>query len=88
MMPVSNEIRKENTYWVRQRDKWRAQYSKIQEEISFCKSEVAYNHRIGALRPANRYAVQLKALQQLANSMMIDRAYIAMQLRLTSYRYE
>lgn len=88
MMPVSNEMRKENTYWVRQRDKWRSQYSKIQQEISFCKNEVAYNHRIGALRPANRYLVQLKALQQVANHMMIDRSYIAMQLRLTSFRYE
>lgn len=87
-MPVSNELRKENTYWTRQRDKWRSQYSKIQNEISFCKNEVAYNHRIGAYRPANRYIVQLKALQQLANSMMIERSYIAMQLRLTSYRYE
>lgn len=87
-MPVSNEIRKENTYWIRQRDKWRGQYSKIQKEISYCKAEVADEHRSGRIQNANRWIVQLRALQQVANNMMVERAYIAMQLRLTSYRYE
>ena len=87
-MPVSNEIRKENSYWVRQRDKWRNGYSKIQREISYCKVSVAQQHRRGNNYLANRYIVQLKALQQTANTLMVDRAYISMQLRLTSYRYE
>jgi hypothetical protein len=88
MMPVSNEIRKENTYWVRQRDKWRGKYRNIQREISYCKAEVSHSHRTGNYYSANRFMVQLKSLQLTANAFMIERAYIALQLRLTSYRYE
>ncbi len=87
-MQVSDQQRKENLYWIRQRDKWRKQYKKIQDEILYCKDEISHQHREGQWWTANRYTTQLRALQQFANAMMIERAYIAMQLRLTSYRYE
>lgn len=87
-MPVSNEIRKENSYWTRQRDKWRDTYSKIQQEILYCKGEVSHQHREGNWPLANRYIVQLKSLRMMANALMVERAYISLQLKLTSYRYE
>lgn len=87
-MPTTNEKRKENLYWVRQRDKWRAQYKNVRDEIVYCKQEVAHQHKQGQWWTANRYLVQLKALQQFANVMMIERQYIKAQLKVTSYRYE
>jgi hypothetical protein len=87
-MPVSQEMRKENSYWVRRRDEWRRKYQDVVREINYCKSEITYLHRDGLSHRAKRYVVQLRALQNMANTMMIERSHIRLQLRLTSYRYE
>ena len=87
-MPVPESVRKENAYWVRQRNKWRAQYKNVCDEIIYCKQEISHQHKQSQWWIANRYLIQLKALQQAANAMMIERQYIKMQLKITSYKYE
>lgn len=87
-MPVSDEHRKQNLYWVRQRDKWRKQYKNLQSEILYYKEEIAYHHREGQWWIANRYLIALKSLQQIATIMMDERAEITLHLKVTSYRYE
>jgi hypothetical protein len=87
-MPVSQEMRKENSYWVRRRDEWRRKYQEVVREINYCKTEITDLHRDGLSHVAKRFHIQLRALQAMANMMMIERSHIRLQLRLTSYRYE
>lgn len=87
-MPVSNEQRKQNQYWIRQRDKWRKQYKSLQDEIQWYKATIAHSHRQGKWWVANQYTIPLRSLQQIANIMMYEREEIAMYLKRTSYRYE
>lgn len=84
---VSNEIRNQNSYWVNQRNKWRKKYSVLEEEIKNAKRAVRLYHSCGENYLANTYSVRLKALQTVANDMMIERYMITQNLVATAYRY-
>lgn len=87
-MPVSQDMRRENSYWVRRRDEWRRKYQEVVREINYCKTEITGLHRDGLSHATRRFHIHLRALQYVANTMMIERSHIRLQLRLTSYRYE
>jgi len=88
-MPVSNDIRRDNSYWVKRRNEWRSRYKALANEIAYYKHEI----RLADMRQhydlVRQMRVALSALQDRARSMMFDREYIISgMLRATAYRYE
>jgi hypothetical protein len=77
---VSNEVRRENKYWIERRNKWRARYDALAYEIR--KSKTRY-----AQMPCLQNAIILSSLQTMATIHMIERQEIADNLKLTSYKY-
>lgn len=86
-MKVSEDIRRDNTYWVNRRNKWRERYAVICNEIKNAKSCIRMYHSCGEHDIANVYVTRFIALKILANEMMIDRCLITEMLKETSYRY-
>lgn len=87
-MPVSEEFRKEHTYWVRRRNAWRKQYHAVRDEIKFYKDEVNFYNRDEAPWLAKRSMLVVTSLRMHADKLMQERVIISQRLKETAYRYE
>ena len=88
-MPVSEEIRRENSRWVKIRNEWRKKYKNLSLDIAGYKHEVKWLEARNEHELANRTRNILRLLQKEARNMMADYEYIISgMLRATSYRYE
>ena len=85
VQPVSDQHRRNNQKAIRDRTKWRERYAVLTSCIRDTK------HRLQAAHRANGFdrsaEIQLDALRVAANVMMLDREWIAEDLRRSSYRY-
>lgn len=77
---VDEEIRRQNTYWIMRRNKWRERYDTIATEIK-------YRKELYAQYPNLYNATLLSALRTTASIMMHERQEITTQLKHTAYRY-
>ena len=87
-MPVSEEIRNANSYWVKRREKWRRQYAILAAEIAFHKDQVRYCDAAYDFAMVRATRITLAALQEKARNMMLDRLVISGMLNATAYKWE
>ena len=83
--PVSDAHRRANQKAIRARAGWRERYSVLVNCICRAKTRLQDAHRSNSFDRAAE--IELTALRSMANSMMIDRAWIAEALRTTAYAY-
>jgi hypothetical protein len=83
--PVNDEHRRANQKAIRARAGWRERYMVLGNCIRWAKTRLQDAHRSNSFDRAAE--IELLALRTMANSMMIDRAWIAEDLRSTSYAY-
>ena len=77
---VSDSIRNANSRAIARRDQWRRKYAALSRLIRD-------NKRILAVMPSYDMQMNLIALRRMADSMMLARWEIAMDLRDTAYEY-
>ena len=85
-MRASEEIRRENSKAIQRRDNWRLKYKKIANLIKLYKNEVKYIESRGWTATSQRAI--LRSLQGDAFGLMIEREWIAEDLKATAYQYE
>lgn len=77
---VSDNIRNANSRAIARRDQWRRQYASLSRLIR-------HNKKVLAEMPSYDMQMNLIALRRMADSMMLDRWEIAMDLKDTAYEY-
>jgi uncharacterized protein (DUF427 family) len=88
-MRVSDDMRKQNAYWVKRRDTWRKHYKALASEIAFYKNEIRRGDKQMHYDLVRQMRVALVALQERARDMMWSyETVISGMLRATAYRYE
>jgi len=87
-MTVSEEFRKEHSYWVRRRNDWRKKYHTVRDEIKFYKDDFNHYSREGKPWLATRSLLVVKSLGLYADKLMQERAIISQRLKETAYKYE
>lgn len=87
-MPVSEDFRKEHSYWVRRRNDWRKKYHAVRDEIKYHKDEFNCHSREGKPWLANRSLLVVNSLGLYADKLMHERELISQRLKETAYKYE
>lgn len=87
-MPVTENERKANSYWLGRRDAWRKRYHMLADTIKLYKDDLKFVDAKNLHSVANRHRIVLDSLRAEANEMMIERALISTFLKHTAYTYE